>query len=46
MLVQILEKFKNKGFWAGVATAVAGILAGTLSAPEAILNILQSLIGG
>lgn len=31
---------------AGVATAVAGILAGTLSAPEAIVNILQSLIGG
>lgn len=46
MLVQILEKLKNRGFWAGVATAVAGILAGTLSAPEAIINILTSLMGG
>ena len=46
MLVQILEKLKNKGFWAGVATAVAGILTGALSAPEAIINVLTSLIGG
>ncbi len=46
MLVQILNKLKNKGFWAGVATAVAGILAGTLSAPEAILSVLTALIGG
>lgn len=46
MLVQIIDKLKNRGFWAGVATAVAGILAGTLSAPEAIINILTSLIGG
>ncbi len=45
-MLAILEKLKNRGFWAGVATAVAGILAGTLSAPEAMLNILQSLIGG
>lgn len=46
MLVQILEKLKNKSFWAGVATAVAGILTGALSAPEAIVNVLTSLIGG
>ena len=44
MLVQILDKLKNKGFWAGVATAIGGILA--LSAPEAIINILTQLIGG
>lgn len=46
MLVQILGKLKNKTFWAGVATAIAGVLAGTLSVPETILNILTSLIGG
>lgn len=46
MYVEIMNRLKNRGFWAGVATAVAGILAGTLSAPEAIINILQSLIGG
>lgn len=33
MLVQILNKLKNRNFWAGVATTVAGVLAGTLSAP-------------
>lgn len=46
MLVQILEKLKNRGFWAGVATAIGGILAGTLSAPEAIINLITNLIGG
>lgn len=46
MYMEIMNRLKNRGFWAGVATAVAGILAGTLSAPEAIINILQSLIGG
>lgn len=46
MLAKIIEKLKNKGFWAGVATAVSGILAGTLTAPEAIINILTNLIGG
>lgn len=46
MLVQILEKLKNRGFWAGVATAIGGVLAGTLSAPEAIINLLTNLIGG
>ena len=46
MLVNIKEKLKSKAFWAGVATAIAGVLAGTLSAPEAIINVLTSLIGG
>lgn len=46
MFLQIIEKLKNRGFWAGVATAIGGVLAGTLSAPEAILNLLNNLIGG
>lgn len=46
MLVSILNKLKNRGFWAGIATAIAGVLTGALSAPEAIINILTSLIGG
>lgn len=45
MLVQILNKLKNRSFWAGVATTVAGFLAGTLSVPEAIINFIN-LIGG
>lgn len=46
MFQKIKEKLKNRGFWAGVMTGIAGVLAGTLSAPEVILNILTSLIGG
>ena len=46
MYMEVLNKLKNRGFWAGVATAIAGVLAGTLSAPEAVLNILTALIGG
>ena len=46
MFSEILNKLENRGFWAGVATTIAGVLAGTLSAPEAILNLLTSLIGG
>lgn len=46
MWQKTIEKLKNKSFWAGVATAIAGILAGTMSAPEAIINILQQLLIG
>lgn len=46
MWQKTIEKLKNKTFWAGVATAIAGVLAGTMSAPEAIINVLQQLIGG
>ena len=46
MLVQILNKLKNRNFWAGVSTTVAGVLAGTLSAPEAVINFITNLIGG
>ena len=34
MLVSVLAKLKNKSFWAGIATAIAGVLTGALSAPE------------
>lgn len=46
MFFQIIEKLKNKSFWAGALTAIGSVLAGTLSAPEAIINIIQTLIGG
>lgn len=42
----IISKLKNKSFWAGALTAIGSVLAGTLSAPEAIINIIQTLIGG
>lgn len=46
MFEKIKTKLKNRGFWAGIATAIGAVLAGTLSAPEAIINILTALIGG
>lgn len=46
MWQKTIEKLKNKCFWAGVATAIAGVLTGAMSAPEAIINVLQQLIGG
>ena len=46
MLVQILNKLKNRNFWAGVASSVAGVLAGTVSAREAVINFIPNLIGG
>lgn len=45
MLAKIVDKFKNKGFWAGVLTAAAGLLTGAVSAPEFLINLIQ-LIGG
>ena len=39
------EKAKNKGFWAGVLTAFAGLIGGSLSAPDFMIKLIQ-LIGG
>ena len=39
------EKLKNKGFWAGILTALAGLVGGSLSAPEFMINLIK-LIGG
>ena len=46
MLVSILAKLKNRGFWAGIATAIAGVLTGAITAPQAVIDILTALIGG
>ena len=41
------EKFyKQKGFWAAVASAVAGVLAGSMGAVEAIGNVINYIVGG
>ena len=42
----IIEKLKNKAFWAGVATAIAGVLGGAIGWPDALINILTQLISG
>lgn len=38
--------YKQKGFWAAVASAVAGLLAGNMGAVEAIGNVINYIVGG
>lgn len=42
---KFLSKLKNKSFWAGLLTAVAGLIGGSLTAPEALIQLIN-LIGG
>lgn len=46
MIKGLAGKLKSKAFWAGVATTVAALLTGAMTAPEAIIQILTSFIGG
>lgn len=45
MLEKVKEKAANRGFWAGFLTALAGLVGGTISAPDFFINLIQ-LIGG
>ncbi len=45
MLDTIKAKAKNKSFWAGILTALAGLVGGSLSAPDFMIEIIH-LIGG
>jgi len=45
MIAKIFEKIKNRGFWAGVFTALAGLVGGTITAPEFFINLI-TIIGG
>lgn len=45
MLEKVKEKAASRGFWCGFLTALAGLVGGTLSAPEFFVNLIQ-LIGG
>lgn len=45
MSAKILEKFKNKGFWAGLLTGLGSLLAGSLTVPEFIISLIN-MIGG
>lgn len=45
MLENIKNKLKTKGFWAGILTATASLVAGAVSVPEYFINLIQ-LIGG
>lgn len=38
--------YKQKGFWATVAAAVAGVLAGNAGAVDAIAQVLNYIVGG
>lgn len=45
MFEKLKEKIKNKGFWAGILTAAAGLLGGAYGAPEFLIKLIN-LIGG
>lgn len=45
MLQNLKNKLKNKGFWAGVLTTLAGLIGGTMSAPDFFIQFIN-LIGG
>lgn len=38
--------YKQRGFWATVAAAVAGVLAGNAGAVEAVANVINYIVGG
>jgi uncharacterized membrane protein len=47
MTKQVKKHFyKEKGFWAAVAAAVAGVLAGNAGAVEAIGSVISYVFGG
>lgn len=43
--MKIIDALKSKSFWGGVFTAIGGVLAGALTLPEALIQLIQ-LIGG
>lgn len=43
--MKFVEKLKNKGFWVGLLTAVAGFVGGSMTAPDFFVALVQ-LIGG
>ena len=48
-MAKFLEKLKNRGFWAGILTAAAGLIGGSMTAPEALIqfvNLLSGVFGG
>lgn len=45
MWENLKNKIKNKGFWCGILTAVAGLIGGSLTAPEALIQFIN-LFGG
>lgn len=45
MLDTIKAKMKNKSFWAGMLAALAGLVGGSMSAPDFMIELIH-LIGG
>ena len=44
-MAKFTEKLKNKGFWCGLLTAIAGFVGGSITAPDFFVALVQ-LIGG
>lgn len=43
--MKFAEKLKNKGFWVGLLTAVAGFVGGSMTAPDFFIYLVN-LFGG
>ena len=45
LISELKEKVKNKGFWCGILTAIAGLIGGSLTVPDFLIHLIK-LIGG
>lgn len=45
MFAKISEKFKTKGFWAGLLTGLGSLIAGSLTVPEFIISLINMISG-
>lgn len=43
--MKYVEKLKNRGFWVGLLTAVAGFVGGSMTAPDFFIALVH-LFGG
>lgn len=44
--MDIKQTLKNRVFWGGFLTAIAGVVAGTLTLPEALIQLITLITGG
>ena len=42
---KLTEKLKSKAFWCGILTALGGLIGGSLTAPDFMIELIK-LIGG
>lgn len=38
--------YKNRGFWISLTSAIAGVVAGSMGAVDAVMQVINAIIGG